>query len=786
MEICVKVGSSRYPTDPLFEKCPRDGHIVAYQADGHKWSRTERKKFLVLRLTGKFEDLEKDADSTFLESDVMQMYKYTSMYNSSSGFMWEYKGDLYKYRGDLNRKYFIDFKQLLNSKLISQTQYDQIYNYDHDCGIITLDKTIDQIVLDEQTETRLDEQKNMAYASGTFYVGTGSVSGYDDEYSVLETCLDDMDTTLTGNYTIEHDDESTVFTSNSMITTDPDGNTITLKPKSGCKHSGKYGNATHQGGDGARITCTNRYRYIMCNDNMGDSNIGQITVEDMVFGGYSYCLYSRDGNECNWTAQRNIIFGTSGTASGASIATYSSYADFNIFNNIIYDNTESDALYLDKQYCSGTVNIFNNTMINCERGVYLKDDGNATFNVKNNLVQDSGTADYTGTSDYDSHAYNISEDATSPDGGTYQLTLNTDNFENYTTGASADFQLTSGTNVGVLDDAVDPGTMPDEDIVGEERVTWYIGASEIVSGSTTYTKTTSLDSLLQKEQTKTVSIDALIQEALSKTTSLDALLYKSVPITLSIDALLKAISQSTSTSMDALLQGVQTKEISIDAILKSVGVTTSLSIDAILYQTGSYTRDLSIDALLNKAGNLAQVDLDALLYKTSTVSTSLDAYLVGTITKNLSMDAILLKQDQTKTLVLDAYLEKLQTISTSLDAILIAGGGLSLGLDALLTALDQTKLVSLDALIFKGEVKTVSLDSIVTGTLSHTVDIDALLNQTGQTKTTLLDAIIYSALAIATPKFSFETVLTKSAFATTMTTPDFVTTMEKPSFVYSE
>lgn len=85
---------------------------------------------------------------------------------------------------------------------------------------------------------------------------------------------------------------------------------------------------------------------------------------------------------------------------------------------------------------------------------------------------------------FGTHAKNVSEDATSPDAAYQSKDVHTNSvFENY---GSDDYRLDSGgdtTNLAILDDGDDlSGTFTD-DIEGQTRSTWYIGASEIVGAA---------------------------------------------------------------------------------------------------------------------------------------------------------------------------------------------------------------------------------------------------------------------------------------------------------------
>ena len=87
----------------------------------------------------------------------------------------------------------------------------------------------------------------------------------------------------------------------------------------------------------------------------------------------------------------------------------------------------------------------------------------------------------------DTHAKNVSEDASSPDDAYDNLNCH-DATSCFTDWANDDYHLDSGgSEITTLDDGDDlSGTFTD-DIDGDTRSTWYIGADEIVAvGRTTY------------------------------------------------------------------------------------------------------------------------------------------------------------------------------------------------------------------------------------------------------------------------------------------------------------
>jgi len=158
----------------------------------------------------------------------------------------------------------------------------------------------------------------------------------------------------------------------------------------------------------------------------------------------------------------------------------------------------------------------------------------------------------------------------------------------------------------------------------------YVSATVVVkpAGATTYTKTATIDAMLQEAGvTSSVTIDALLQEQdITASTTLDALLVSLRTSSITIDAFLQAL-KTTSTAIDAFLQDEYTLLTTIDAMLQD-GYTVSTAIDALLVSTG--TEAATIDALLQD-GKISSTTIDAFLQDGYTTSATIDAILVEAV-----------------------------------------------------------------------------------------------------------------------------------------------------------
>lgn len=257
-----------------------------------------------------------------------------------------------------------------------------------------------------------------------------------------------------------------------------------------------------------------------------------------------------------------------------------------------------------------------------------------------------------------------------------------------------------------------------------------------ISPATTYTKTYSMDAMLQKQRSATASFDAALQKNFTKTASFDAALYKAdILKTTTINANLLKTDILKTTTINAALEknGIDVVTTITAAIQAVLNVTTA--IDAYLILEGvTYTRTYTMDAALNKVIALA-ASIDAVLQK-------LD---VKTLT---SIDAALLKQGVTKTTTINAYLQKNILKTTSIDAYLQKNFTVSTTIDA---ALSRTRTVTtlIDALLQKAMIKTTSIDAVLLKNTMLATTLDVAL-QKGFVVGTDIDAYLLAQLNIST------------------------------------
>jgi len=375
-----------------------------------------------------------------------------------------------------NRDYFIDFKALESVEgLITLGEKESVYDFDQKT-ILTLAPVFspDNILKHEEVDTRLDIDKLFTHASITEGVHSiGAAAGLDyDTVTLFEAAIG---ATLSGALTGEHNAEETAVASAISFDTVTNTHLLKLTAQSGDEHTGgAYGN-------GARIIYGTYDNITFNSANIADMEVSNLALNVAGEGNTAInCVASGAGE---WLVNRVLIKGDGSASTGIRVVTPAP-ADLTIANSIIYDFTATDAEGILHQtaWAAKNIRFLNNTIINCFDGINIDQPSTGTWEIKNNLVQASNASgdDYQITGTWD-HAKNISEDTTSPDTSYRSKDLHTNSvFKNY---ASDDYRLDSGgnaTNLAIVDDGEDlSGTFTD-DIEGQTRDTWYIGASEIV------------------------------------------------------------------------------------------------------------------------------------------------------------------------------------------------------------------------------------------------------------------------------------------------------------------
>jgi len=392
------------------------------------------------------------------------------------------------------RDWYLDYKYLLDQNIITKSVFDDIYDKTK-TRIIYTDRDITTYLWNEGdiNKKRLpSDYTNIGgtIAQGTSYVGTNGAIvadpasyGYTDPaYATMNAFEADVAATLTGHLTAEHDNEETSLSA--LVTFDLVTNSYLLKltAKSGAEHDGD-GYNTFTTGAGARIAIGSGESIDF--DETNDGDIADLEVSNLALSlaGYnSRGIYLTDvGGTGDVLVNRMLIQGDgSNSRSGINLQTVTNINSSVIKNNIVYGMASGyQGIYI-YSYNGPTHYIYNNTLVKNGIGIDLGRT-DLTIVAKNNLCQANGV-DFADPANMGTTACNISEDDTSPDAAYQSKDLHTNTvFKGY---ATDDYRLDpdgDSTNLAILDDGEDlSGTFTD-DIVGQTRSTWYIGASEIVA-----------------------------------------------------------------------------------------------------------------------------------------------------------------------------------------------------------------------------------------------------------------------------------------------------------------
>jgi hypothetical protein len=219
-----------------------------------------------------------------------------------------------------------------------------------------------------------------------------------------------------------------------------------------------------------RLDASDGFDFILVNlednvdlDNMQISNTGATQA-----GGY-------DDQGGGTGTISNSIFIANSDESCLELDTLNANAVRDVYNCLMYNG--KDGIFSGFPASGVTLSIYNCTLVNCGTGARLN--SVPTLTIKNCLSDNSTTADYNVTGG-GTTANNVSSDATSPDGASYQNKTFT--FED---SANDDYHLASG-DTGAIGNGVGPASdsnVPTTDIDGDARsgTTCDCGYDEFVS-----------------------------------------------------------------------------------------------------------------------------------------------------------------------------------------------------------------------------------------------------------------------------------------------------------------
>ena len=474
MEIAIKVGDKRHLPVNNYLQGWRDGQIIEAREDGFHWGESARRHHCIIRTQHDFWEIRGGTDWKAWNNKIREFKKFFYPVDSEGKYPWERPDGIRLDEERIRpRDRYIDFLWLLEQGIINEAQFKNIYDRSIDPGLIYIDRDLDTYLFHEDVRPRTEIIKNQGESEGTFYIGTGDSSGYDGAYATLTLFEADLAATLTGDLTGEHDGEETAIAADITFDLDTDAYLFKITAKSGEEHNGgAYGN-------GARINYGTFDDIFFDETESGTLNDLEISKLALNIGGSSNVgLQLVDGADTGtWTFNRLLIKGDGD--SGSAIAG-GSPDNIHIRNCVIYDCGGSG---IGGSYRLNTSCIIcNNTVIGCLNGFHQDAPSSGSLTFKNNLAQ-ANTNDYLDDgAGFGTTACNVSEDATSPDAAYQSKDVHTNSvFLDY---ANDDFRLDSegdATNLAILDDGEDLSGSFTDDIQGQTRSTWYIGASEIVT-----------------------------------------------------------------------------------------------------------------------------------------------------------------------------------------------------------------------------------------------------------------------------------------------------------------
>ncbi len=466
MELNVKVGNRFYKSQDRFIRNWRDGQIIDVRPDGYyDGCAPSREMNCIIRLPMDFWTLRGDTKWVTEKRSFYDLKKFLAPADSNGKYPWEtfYLKNEKQIR---ERDWFIDFKRLLDDKLIDQATYDSIYAHGvrHKDIVLTGDFRSYLNHEDGGTKRLIDDLHNQPFSQGTKTIGATASDATDIVDAQSKTADQD------GNLTWEHKDEATTTGAKTTFVHDTSTFLFKITAVSGAEHDGTgYGN-------GARIAYGNLDGLAFDEGTAGF--LDNVEVSNLAFLGANNltALALDDGGDATGLkANRLLIDGASGT-NMMGINVGSEGNNITMTNNIIHACVTGLAMNTS----SRTYFVANNDCMKNTTG-FFQDHASVATNLtfKNNLAQ-GNTTDYGDDgAGYGSVSAKNYGETDSPDSLTENFHDGTSNFVDYT---NDNYLIASGGDaIATLKAGEDlTGTFTD-DIIDLTRLaaTFFIGASWI-------------------------------------------------------------------------------------------------------------------------------------------------------------------------------------------------------------------------------------------------------------------------------------------------------------------
>lgn len=479
MYLIFKVGN-KYPIgDPRHYSGWRDGQLVDVRPDSYVPGFMELKHFVFLKVPGDYWDIRKSNDWKATNPEALELKKLLTVADASGRYPWD-KGYIEPAKQPRKRDGFIDFAGLLSSRKVDSKTFSAFYDNNVEVDPVVINTEYSALLQKETDSPRIptaySNQKG-SIATGTYAIGAGLA------YATIQTFEADIAATLTGDLTAEHNDEETAISTGITFDVDTSTYKLTLTAQSGDEHDGgAYGN-------GARITYGTYDFFKLNGASLNDIEVSKLAFDISGAANYGWLIDAVDGALFHKLLFKGGVNSYNGIYQNAN----NSGTNVEIRNNIFYGIGEASregAIVLRAGVRSSAVfDCLNNTIINCYNGILQYDNfggSSAGLTFKNNLVQASRSAGFVdeNSTGWGTTSKNISEDASSPDVDYRSKDLHTNSvFQGY---ATNDYRLDSAgdaSNLAIVDDGDDLSASFTDDIQGQTRSTWYIGASEIVSAA---------------------------------------------------------------------------------------------------------------------------------------------------------------------------------------------------------------------------------------------------------------------------------------------------------------
>jgi len=473
MEILCKVGHQFPVDDPNHLRGWLDGQIVDIRPNGFYTNKFARQHFCLIETPHDYWALRGTTDWKSTAPSVYELKKFLVPLGSDGKYEWERTKKIIDTPPRM-KDWFVDFKFLQEQKIINKQDYDSIYNPDKDHNKIYIDRDLLFYIFHEDEHTRKAFAPVGSISSGTYSIGSGL------NYATVYDFVADISSTLSGNLTGEHNAEETTISSDTVFQSNTNGFLFKLTAQAGDEHNGgAYGN-------GARVSMGVNDSITIDGANANEVEISNLALNSAGSGNDGIIL-NNGGNGGLIKVNRVLIVGNGNSDWGMIIQ--DGAKNVRITNCIIYEFSANDGrgIILNQSSNGNTLEVYNNTVVRCYYNIHQDAASlSNTLVVKNNLAQDPGSADFVDDGGgFGTHGTNVSEDATSPNAAYRSLNCHDGNscFEDY---ANDDYRLKAGGDeLATLDDGEDLSGIFTDDIQGNTRSLWYIGASELAGAPPT-------------------------------------------------------------------------------------------------------------------------------------------------------------------------------------------------------------------------------------------------------------------------------------------------------------